>query len=142
GVLASSSQPPGRATLVRRSYSTMKMTTCLFAMTTLALGPFACSSKVDNGNAANDSSVIDAARARNGAAGQKGFDTGASAGPDENTKKLLASDPPPPVCDGAGQQPGVATTSPMGTLECPSDKNIEGCPCTMGGQTAACWPGL
>ena len=31
---------------------------------------------------------------------------------------------------------------PGGTLDCPSDKNREGCPCDKVGETAACWPGL
>ena len=31
---------------------------------------------------------------------------------------------------------------PGGTLECPSDKNREGCQCQTLGETAPCWPGL
>jgi hypothetical protein len=30
---------------------------------------------------------------------------------------------------------------PGGTLECPDDKNLEGCPCQTIGMTAPCWPG-
>ncbi len=50
------------------------------------------------------------------------------------------NDPLPPWC-GADGGP-VPPPPPGGTLECPDDKNKEGCPCTTAGQTAACWPGL
>src|SRR5262249_36316580 len=50
-----------------------------------------------------------------------------------------ANDPPPMWCgpDGGNKPP-----TPGGTVECPDDKNREGCPCTTEGQMAACWPGL
>jgi hypothetical protein len=53
---------------------------------------------------------------------------------------FFANDPPPMWCgpDGGGTPP----PPPGGTVECPSDKNRQGCPCTTEGQTAPCWPGL
>ena len=53
---------------------------------------------------------------------------------------FFANDPPPMWCgpDGGGNRP----PPPGGTVECPDDKNRQGCPCTTAGQTAACWPGL
>jgi len=49
-----------------------------------------------------------------------------------------ADDPPPESCmDG-----GLNYPVPGGTPECPDDKNREGCPCTVTGETAACWPGF
>ena len=50
-----------------------------------------------------------------------------------------AQDPPPKFCgpDAAGTPP-----TPGGTPACPSDKNREGCPCPVPGDTAPCWPGL
>lgn len=48
-------------------------------------------------------------------------------------------DPPPMTCNtDAGATPPVIT----GTLECPSDKNLPGCPCPSAGLTAPCWTGL
>jgi len=43
------------------------------------------------------------------------------------------------TCDGGGMPPPV-----MGTPECPSDKNLPGCDCSMAGpgKMAACWTGL
>ena len=54
---------------------------------------------------------------------------------------LAAADPPNQWCGPDGQ--GPATPPAIGgSPDCPSDKNLEGCPCTTPGQTAACWPGL
>ncbi len=50
-----------------------------------------------------------------------------------------ASDPPPKWCGPDGSAQPVA---PTGTLDCPSDKNREGCECTKEGEQVACWPGL
>ncbi len=51
-----------------------------------------------------------------------------------------AADPPPMWCgpDGGTSAPQMSIG---GTLDCPDDKNREGCRCTTVGQTAACWPG-
>jgi hypothetical protein len=64
-----------------------------------------------------------------GGEGSAGFDAG----------DPYAVDPPPMTCvvGDAGAPPPVS-----GTPDCPSDKNKPGCPCTMDGQTAACWTGL
>lgn len=50
-------------------------------------------------------------------------------------------DPPPMECleDGTTRSLGEP---PDGTLECPSDKNREGCPCGTIGESVPCWPGL
>ncbi len=57
-----------------------------------------------------------------------------------NNDAFFINDPPPMYCglDGGFTQP----SPPGGTLECPDDKNLEGCPCPSVGATAACWPGL
>ncbi len=61
-----------------------------------------------------------------------GFDLGADA--------FYIDDPPPMYCalDGGVLPP---PPPPGGTLECPDDKNREGCPCPAEGMTAPCWPG-
>ncbi len=53
---------------------------------------------------------------------------------------LYVQDPPPMYCALDG---GMLTPPPPpgGTLDCPDDKNREGCPCPAEGMTAACWPG-
>jgi hypothetical protein len=50
------------------------------------------------------------------------------------------NDPPPMWCGPDGGQ--APPPPPGGTLDCPDDKNKEGCPCNAIGATAACWPGL
>ena len=53
---------------------------------------------------------------------------------------FFAKDPPPQWCgpDGGATKP----PTPTGSIDCPSDKNREGCPCTQEGDKQACWPGL
>lgn len=72
-------------------------------------------------------------------AGANGGNTGidVQGGQDYNADAFFVNDPPPPSCNDAGAQPKV----PGGTPDCPDDKNLEGCPCTQAGETAACWPG-
>jgi hypothetical protein len=53
---------------------------------------------------------------------------------------FFANDPEPPHCGEDGRMrpaPDVA-----GTIDCPEDKNREGCSCTTPNQRALCWPGL
>jgi hypothetical protein len=57
---------------------------------------------------------------------------------DYSAEQIYANDPPPMSCDGGGMAP----PPPTGTPECPSDKNLPGCPCPAVGVTAACWTGL
>src|SRR5215471_5870701 len=45
-----------------------------------------------------------------------------------------AQDPPLQWCGPDGGAPDAAP--PTGTVDCPSDKNREGCPCTTAGETA------
>ncbi len=53
---------------------------------------------------------------------------------------LAAADPPNQWC---GPDADAPLQPPIGgSPDCPSDKNLEGCPCSTPGQTAACWPGL
>jgi hypothetical protein len=59
--------------------------------------------------------------------------------PDVSPEAFWANDPPPATC---GADAGVTPKVPGGTVDCPDDKNREGCPCPAEGQTAACWPGL
>jgi len=60
--------------------------------------------------------------------------------PAPSADAFYVNDPPPKYCgpDGGWTAPPL----PGGTPECPSDKNLQGCPCTKKGATAACWPGL
>ena len=53
---------------------------------------------------------------------------------------FYVQDPPVMYCglDGGMYNP---PPPPGGTLECPDDKNLEGCPCPSPGATASCWPG-
>lgn len=53
---------------------------------------------------------------------------------------FFIQDPPVMYCglDGGGFAPPPL---PGGTLACPDDKNLQGCPCTAEGMTAPCWPG-
>jgi hypothetical protein len=53
---------------------------------------------------------------------------------------LAAADPPNQWCGPDGGAPPVQSLG--GTPDCPTDKNLQGCPCSNVGQTAACWPGL
>lgn len=54
-------------------------------------------------------------------------------------RDITGTDPFPMYCvfdGGTGSHPPVT-----GTADCPSDKNVEGCPCDRPGDTAKCWPG-
>jgi hypothetical protein len=55
---------------------------------------------------------------------------------DYSAEQIYANDPPITACDGGGMPPPVT-----GTPECPSDKNLPGCPCPAGA-TSPCWTGL
>jgi len=77
-------------------------------------------------------------------------DAGSNAAPPFNGADLLdsglsldalaAADPPNQWC---GPEGGAPPTPPIGgSLDCPTDKNLQGCPCSKVGETAACWPGL
>ena len=59
--------------------------------------------------------------------------------PAPNWDAFFAEDPPPEYC---GPGDADAAVLPGGTPECPDDKNREGCPCSLHGATAPCWPGL
>jgi hypothetical protein len=54
---------------------------------------------------------------------------------------LAAADPPNQWCGPDAEAPPPNPTI-GGDLTCPTDKNLQGCPCSTPGQTAACWPGL
>ena len=54
---------------------------------------------------------------------------------------FFQQDPPVMYCGLDGGAAFVTPSPPGGTLDCPDDKNLEGCPCPMLGMTAACWPG-
>jgi len=54
---------------------------------------------------------------------------------------LAAADPPNQWCGPAADAP-AAPPALGGTPDCPTDKNLQGCPCGPVGTTAACWPGL
>lgn len=68
-------------------------------------------------------------------------DAGARRDAVPNPDAFWAMDPPPMECLEDGTMRPLEDP-PGGTPECPDDKNREGCPCTMVGETAPCWPGL
>ncbi len=53
---------------------------------------------------------------------------------------LAAADPPNLWCGPEAGAPPPVTIG--GSPDCPTDKNLPGCPCGPPGTTAACWPGL
>lgn len=59
--------------------------------------------------------------------------------PGPNEDAFWEDDPPPAYCGPNAEQ---EATLPGGTRACPDDKNREGCPCDVPGETRACWPGL
>jgi hypothetical protein len=61
--------------------------------------------------------------------------------PTPNPEAFWEMDPPPMQCLQDGTRKAIGEP-PNGTLECPSDKNREGCACPNVGETAPCWPGL
>ncbi|MDH5676527.1 MAG: hypothetical protein OEZ06_30690 [Myxococcales bacterium] len=87
--------------------------------------------------------------------GDGGIDTGTgsfdggqfqNANPDQPTfdaapaaDAFFIADDPPPYCGPDGVMEVGA--DPGGTLECPADKNRQGCRCETEGEVAACWPG-
>jgi hypothetical protein len=76
-----------------------------------------------------------------GSSGKNGTgatDGGTSLGNELNPDAFFANDPPPMTCDGGPS----GTVKPGGTIDCPDDKNREGCVCMTPGMTAPCWPGL
>jgi len=52
---------------------------------------------------------------------------------------FFINDPPVPTCDESGKMSPPPDV--VGTLECPGDKNREGCECKTPGEVASCWPG-
>jgi hypothetical protein len=52
----------------------------------------------------------------------------------------FGNDPPPAWCGPDGGP--TAPPPPGGSLNCPDDKNLPGCPCTKADETAPCWTGL
>ena len=54
------------------------------------------------------------------------------------------SDPQPKICtenDGGMEIVQQVDAAVYGSIECPSDKNLQNCPCSPLGATAACWTG-
>lgn len=59
-----------------------------------------------------------------------------------NYDAFFAMDPPPQMCLPDGGRVAIDAGTITGTVDCPSDRNREGCPCDTLGMTAPCWPGL
>jgi hypothetical protein len=55
--------------------------------------------------------------------------------------ELAGADPPNQWCGPDADAP-PAPPPLGGSPDCPSDKNLEDCPCSTPGQSAPCWPGL
>ncbi len=106
----------------------------------VALVASACGSANDSslfpngGDAGPDGGIF---AGENNADGNFSTDLDASQG----TDAIYANDPPPQWC-GPADAGFTPPPPPTGSASCPSDKNLQGCPCTKAGETAACWPGL
>jgi len=81
----------------------------------------------------------------NGGSGGSSGGSSGSFGDDSGPKQDVQlppdpSDPQPTIClqDGGMEQVDAAV---YGSIQCPSDKNLPGCPCPMQGMTAPCWTG-
>ncbi|MFO0676897.1 MAG: hypothetical protein U0169_10200 [Polyangiaceae bacterium] len=65
----------------------------------------------------------------------------------ESVDAFFAVDPPAMWCGPANFDAGPDASgpkpppTPTGTLQCPSDKNLPGCPCTTANETAPCFTG-
>jgi hypothetical protein len=92
------------------------------------------SAGTSTGGAGNSGPAAGGSTGTIGFGGGVGFDVYT---PDYTAEQIYANDPPPTSCDGGGMPPPVG-----GTPDCPSDKNLPGCPCSPVGSTAACWTGL
>jgi hypothetical protein len=87
--------------------------------------------------------VLAAAACDRDSGGNNGNGDGGSGGSDDlsvDQDAFYIQDPPPMYCtlDGGTIPP---PPPPGGTLECPDDKNRQGCPCPAESMTASCWPG-
>lgn len=92
---------------------------CAFAV---GLSVVACgSSNADNGDAGPPAEFVE----------------GGSVVPVDG-QAIIEKDPFPQWC---GAENRSAPPLPGGTVDCPDDKNLQGCPCTTVGATAPCWPG-
>ena len=100
----------------------------------------ACGSSDDSvfspGDAGDEHDLLGGQNNRDGSLDLDALSNDAHLDPDA----FWATDPPPLWCgpDGGATPP----PAPGGTVDCPDDKNREGCPCDKRGATAACWPGL
>jgi hypothetical protein len=104
------------------------------------LGPVGCSSSHATGNSKlNDATAGDAGMLIFGdnPAPLSAFD--ASAELDAAADAFFINDPAPPMCGPNGDM--TSSSDAGGPVDCPSDKNRQGCPCDKPNQKAACWPG-
>ena len=88
----------------------------------------------DPGGSQGGSSV--SAGGSSGSAGSAGSAGSVQLGGNGGAPDLFVNDPAPPVCPGVPPAPPVT-----GSVDCPSDKNRQGCPCAVAGAQAPCWPG-
>jgi hypothetical protein len=133
---------------IRARASTAPITVLLFASLAAGTGVVAasaCGSSSSNGGnggtdggTGTDGGGIGTGQRDSGVNMLKTMQMVGVVGPDSGPDAYFANDPPPMYCgyDG-GMLPPIT-----GTVQCPSDKNREGCPCPKAGMTAACWPGL
>ncbi len=68
-----------------------------------------------------------------------GKDGGTGSNPDLFVKVVI-DDPFPPYCGPDDSM--TPPPQPGGTVDCPDDKNLQGCPCDEIGKEAPCFPGL
>ena len=128
--MASSRFPNRRLRLVQLCVASSA--SFLFAVASVHCGASGDDDSGNDGSGANGSGASGAGN--NGQGGELGVDVPGIK--DHSQERLIGDDPFPMGCDGGGNPPTIG-----GTPECPDDKNLEGCPCTQEGETAACWPG-
>ena len=75
----------------------------------------------------------------NPTAGATHYDAGSLTPVSAGSDAFFINDPPPLYCGPSPASP--SSDSITGTVDCPSDKNRQGCACTEAGKVAACWPG-
>ncbi len=114
----------------------------MFALPVLAVVSVSVSVALSACGTSGDSTFGDGVDAGDPLGGQNNQD--GSFGPSDagplDPDAFFAKDPPPMWCgpDGGGTPP----VTPGGSVDCPDDKNRQGCPCSEAGAPAPCWPGL
>jgi hypothetical protein len=108
----------------------------LAAGTAVVLSACGASSDSSLFNGDGGADALDPLGGQHNGDGSFGTNLDASQDPDA----IYANDPPWQWCGPEGGGP-TPPTPPTGSAACPSDKNLEGCPCTKEGDVQPCWTG-